>query len=1384
MAAPARNPRAIFVLSPPRSGSTLLRVMLAGHPRLFAPQELELLAFDTLAERRAAFTGRNRFWLEGAVRAVMAIRGCDADAARRVVEEGERQGLTTAAFYRWMQEAIAPRILVDKTPSYALDLEVLRRAEALFEAPRYLHLLRHPCGMIASFEEARLDQLYRVFFTEDPGLGPREMAELVWLVSHQNILAFLAEVPAERQHRVRFEDLVTRPAATMAAICRFLELELHPDMLDPYRDPAGRMTDGLHAASRMLGDVKFHQHRGIDPGVAERWRGRYAEAALGEPTRELAERLGYPCRAPRPATPPAGALTPIRPLPRDGRTPLPLSFAQQRLWFLDRLTPGLVAYNILKVMRLGGALDVATLERSVAEVLRRHEGLRSGVRTVDGTPEVVLAAPVSRLPIPVVDLSALDPAGRAAEVARRAAAEAQRPFDLAAPPLLRLLLLRLGPEEHVLVLTVHHLVCDGWSFDVLFRELGAAYSAVAAGRAPALPPLPVQYADVAAWQRARLARELEADLAYWGRALAGPPPVLALPTDRPRPPVQTYRGARLMRRLPPPLVEALAALGRREGATLFMTLLAGFATLLHRYTGQEDFVIGTPVAGRSRPELESLVGVFANTLPLRTNLAGAPTFRGLLARVRQATVEAFAHQEVPFERLVEALQPARDMSHHPLFQVMLALQNVPQPPARLGDLTMTPIDVDPGTAMFDLTLYLFEREGGLLGVWEYNTDLFDRATIARMAGHLETVLAGAVAEPDRPVGHLPLLTPEERHALVVARNATACAVPAACVHHLVEAQVDRTPDAVAVVVEGATLTYRALDARANRLAHHLRAAGVGPETLVGICLPPSLDLVVALLGVLKAGGAYVPLDPAYPRERLAFMLEDAGVTLVVTQAALMAALGLPAARTVCLDADADAIAARPATRPASGVMPQNLAYVIYTSGSTGRPKGVQIPHAAVVNFLESMRREPGLTAEDRLLSVTTLSFDIAALELYLPLVVGAQVQPVSRAVAADGARLAALIDAWATVVQATPATWRLLLAAGWEGCGRLTALSGGEALPVDLARALLARCARLWNMYGPTETTIWSAVHPVRPEDAPVPLGHPIANTQLYLLDRWLEPVPVGVPGELYIGGAGLARGYRGRPDLTAERFVPDPFGPPGARLYRTGDLVRVRADGALEFLGRVDHQVKVRGVRIELGEIEARLREHPAVREAVVVAREDAPGDRRLVAYVVPRGAAPGVSELRGFLARALPDAMIPAAFVVLGALPLTPNGKVDRRALPPPAPERPDLGAYVAPTSELERTIAGVWQEVLGVAAVGVHDNFFDLGGHSLLLVQAQGRLEQVLGRRLAVVELFQYPTVAALALHLARAEAERPSFAHVRARAARQRAAAERAPRTRPR
>ena len=1043
----------------------------------------------------------------------------------------------------------------------------------------------------------------------------------------------------------------------------------------------------------------------------------------------------------------------IEPISRNAE--LPLSFAEQRLWFLDQLQEGSLTYNELEGVRLSGSLQVYALQRAMKEIVRRHESLRTNYRAVDGSPMRVIH-PELDLNLTIVDLQQLPTEEKLKEVQRLGLKEVRQPFDLANGSLVQVTLLQLAEDDYVLLLTMHHIVTDGWSMGVFYHELEALYRAFVLGEASPLPELQIQYADFACWQRQWLTPQtLGSQLDYWKQQLAGVPPLLKLPTDYPRPKIQTSRGGKEFFGLGVELTERLKRLSQDSGVTLFMTLYAAFSTLLYRYSGQEDIVVGTPIANRNRSEVESQIGFFVNTLVLRSQFEGNPKFAEVLERSRQTCLDAYAHQDLPFEQLVEALQPERSLSHSPIFQVLFALQNAPMEPLELPGVSFKWLPLESEIAKFDFFLSMEETETGLSGFWEYNRDLFETKTIRRMLAHFQTLLEAIAIAPQARVGELPLLTAAERHQLLVEWNDSFAEYPQdKCIYQLFEQQVEQNPDAVAVVFEEERLTYRELNAKANQLAHYLEGLGVGPEVLVGICVERSLSMVVGLLGILKAGGVYLPLDPDYPPERLAYILSDSQATALVTTKEL--ATGLPSLPelVVCLDSDWESISTGSTSNPSLPVQPDNLAYVIYTSGSTGKPKGVQICHQSLVNFLCSMRSTPGLKDTDAILAVTTISFDIAALEIYLPLIVGAKIILASREVATDGQRLLSKLErSGATAMQATPATWQMLLACGWQGSPQLKIICGGEALPEQLAGNLLGKGSSLWNLYGPTEATVWSAVCQVSAseqiqsnEDISVSIGRVIANTQIYILDNHLQPVPIGVPGELHIGGAGLARGYLNRPELTEQKFIPNPFSDePGSRLYKTGDKARYLPDGNIEFIGRIDNQVKIRGFRIELGEIEATLAQHPEVTSAVVIVREDSTGDKRLVAYIVPEAEELAASVLRGFLKSKLPDYMVPSAFVFLEAIPLTANGKVNRRALPAPENEHlSESASLIPPRSNTELQLSQIWSEVLNVTPVGVTNNFFDLGGHSLLAVRLMARIERQLGIHLPLATLFTEPTI----------------------------------------
>ncbi|HMZ97947.1 MAG TPA: amino acid adenylation domain-containing protein [Nitrospira sp.] len=1030
--------------------------------------------------------------------------------------------------------------------------------------------------------------------------------------------------------------------------------------------------------------------------------------------------------------------------------PLPLSFAQERMWFLYRLSPDAVAYNIPASVRLHGPLNKPALRWAVAELVRRHDALRTTFAHVDGQPRQIIQDVLDPT-WTEEDLRGVPAELREPRALELATAEARRPFDLEQGPLLRVFLIQLGDEDQIVILNTHHIISDQWSYGIIARELVTSYNAFCAGRPFAVQPdLAIQYADFAQWQRGWLTGPvLEEQLAHWKTKLVDLP-VLTLPTDRPRLPVHSFKGDHVSLDLSWSLINRLKQLSVREGVTLYMVFLAGFFGLLHRLTQQKDLVIGTPIANRNRLEIEELIGTFVNTLVLRADVTGELTFRDLLRKVRDLSLDAYAHQDIPFEKLVEELRPDRSQGGLPLVQVLFNFANTPFARTEFHQLSWTPYEVSRGAAQLDLGLSI-DPYASRKAYLEFNTDLFDRASAERWISQYRQLMETVAEHADAELGRVSILTGQEQHRILREWNATDRPVDQGlCFYQLFEAQVSRTPDAVAVRFEGREWSYAELNRRANRLAHRLRECGVGPDAVVPVFLERSPDLLISLLAVMKAGGAYLPLVPGLPIRRLAAMIEASHAAVLITESALLGGLPQHQLPVLCLDQEAEVLARQAEENPSPRSGPEHLVYVLFTSGSTGQPKGVEIEHRALVNFLRSMQQEPGITHRDVLVALTPLSFDIAGLELYLPLLVGATIILANRQQAMDGAWLQRELDHGAvTMLQATPATWRMILQFGWKGGRGVKVLCGGEALPRELAQELLARAGSVWNVYGPTETTIWSTLERVRNAERTISLGRPIANTQVYVLDGNLEPVPVGIPGELYIGGMGLARGYRGQSQLTAERFITNPF-KAGERLYRTGDQVKWLPDGRLDYVGRIDHQVKLRGFRIELGEIESVLGNDATVKQAVVIVREDSPGDKRLVAYVAPReGSACDPSSLRRALREVLPDYMVPAAIVPLTEFPLTPNGKVDRASLPAPAAEPVHDGAQaIEPRNRVELQLVAIWEQVLGITPIGVRDNFFTLGGYSLLALRMFSAIEQTFGTRLPMAVLFQAPTIEQLA------------------------------------
>ncbi|MEA5465540.1 non-ribosomal peptide synthetase/type I polyketide synthase [Leptothoe sp. PORK10 BA2] len=1071
----------------------------------------------------------------------------------------------------------------------------------------------------------------------------------------------------------------------------------------------------------------------------------------------------------------------------------PLSYGQQSLWFLYQGDRSSNAYNVSIPTRIKSPVDVVCLKQAFQGLIDRHPSLRTTFTTqADGSPVQVVHPNLG------LCFNQIDATGWSEEQLNQHVADTHRtPFALEQGPIFRVTLYTYAQQDHILLLTLHHIVYDVGSHEPLLKDAEQLYLAAKAGTTAPLVPLAKQYSDYVAWQTQTLAGpEGEKLWNYWQENLSGNLPTLDLLTDRPRPLRRSHNGNAHNFELTAAQTEGIKQLAQAEGTTPYAVLMTVFQTLLHRYTGQSDILVGSPMGGRSQAEFEQVVGYFLNPVAIRGKLTDTCSFKEFLGQISTTVMGATEHQDYPYTLLVERLQPNRDPSRTPIFQVFFnylehsaietlgasLLVNDAPTQAQWANLELESVSLKQQLGQFDLTLEMIETQGDLVGVLKYSTDLFNADTIERMAGHIQALLDSIITNPDQSVQELPMLTPAERQRLLKDWNNTATDYPAdQCIHQLVEIQAAQNPEAVALIFDGEELTYGDLNKRSNQLAHHLQSMGVEPDGLVGFCVERSLDMVVGLLGILKAGGCYVPIDPAYPNDRIAYMVEASNLSILLTQQQFEEKLAAPTVQMVSIDTDWETIARQRDDNPTSGVGPDNLAYIIYTSGSTGKPKGVQICHRSAVNFLVSMGQQPGLTPQDTLLAVTTISFDIAVLELYLPLITGARVVLASRQIATNAAQLSSLLaETQTTIMQATPATWQMLLAAGWQDGDGLKMLCGGEPMPRDMAGQLIAMGGEIWNMYGPTETTVWSAACQVKTIDQPIPVAGPIANTQLYILPPGttgektaaegcaIDPLPIGIPGEVHIGGDGLARGYLNRPDLTSERFIHDPFSDqPGARLYKTGDLARYRSDGTLEFLGRIDNQVKVRGFRIELGEIETALEQLPQVHKGLAIVREDNPGDKRIAAYLILNdGVTLKPAELRQGLRKTLPDYMMPSIFVGIDAFPLTPNGKIDRRALP--KPDQTNVGgdeAYVAPQNNLQRQIVSIWKEILNVDQVGIHDNFFDLGGHSILVgrlhSQLMSDLEDITDSDISVVDLFTYPTINSLIQYLGQAGSDQPSL-----------------------
>jgi amino acid adenylation domain-containing protein len=1348
----AKNRRAVFVLAPPRSGTTLLRVLLGGHSQLFAPPELELMPYNTLKDRREVNSGRDAFWLEGTIRAVMELRGIDADAAKALMEGYEEQDMSVMSFYGELQNWMDNRILVDKSPSYVLDKSILQRIEDTFQNPIYIHLHRHPRGMINSFVEAKLHQ---IFFRYPHNFDSTQLAELIWAHSHSNITEFLETIPTDRHLKVSFEDLTKSAGEEIEKICALIGIDFEPEMLAIYEKDARKklMTDGIHKESKMLGDVKFHTHSKIDHNAAERWKKNGQKLEVSDFTTNLANKLGY--------GKPQNSIVRSAPTQTNASNKLEkqrqLSLSQQRLWFFDKLDGSHNTYNMPIAMWLGGKLDVKALIRSIEEIQNRHEVLRSYFVTHDGEPQCWIK---ESIPSPfVVDLMFIDEKNRLQEAEKWLDRESKKPFDLSTGPLFRAGIVKTDEQTHLLLINMHHIVSDGWSLGIVSKELELHYKKYSEGAEVDIHPLKLQYSDYADWQSKLLeSGELDRQLDYWKSQLSDIPKLLELPSDRPRTTIKSYSGKTYQYKIEADLVTRFKKLAEKSGSTLYMALLTVFGLLMKRYSGQNIIPVGSPVSNRRNIDFEPLIGFFVNTLVMKVEIDDDVPFIELLKKVRSMTLEAYHNQDISFEQIVEEVQPERNLSYSPLFQVMFTMQTTGVGLPEFEGIRTELTDYDNNVSKYDLTLLFAEdNTGGLEGYFEYSTDLFDEWRIRQISVHFEELLRQVLLNENRSVRELPMMRPVEQNKILRDWNSTESdwsydeSLPA-----LIRKMVTSNPEKTAITCGNQSLTYLELELRSNKLAHMLMSAGIIKHSLVAVALERSTDLVVAILGIIKAGCCYVPLDPGYPANRIEMIFEDAAIEFLLTQDTVQHAI--PKCKNVILIEDLSNSSANWAdSEPCIKIHEDDLAYVIFTSGSTGRPKGVMIPHKALLNFIFSMNREPGISSDDVLLAVTTIAFDIAVLEIWAPLVAGAEIVMATEIEVRDADALKHLMDEHSiTILQATPATWRLLIDSGWMGSQNIKCLCGGEALPKMLAVELTERCREVWNMYGPTETTVWSTINLISNKTikgSNASIGRPIANTSIYILDGDLTPLPAGIPGELYIGGHGVAAGYLNQPGLTSERFLSNPFDT-SDKIYRTGDLAMYNNDGTIEYLGRSDLQVKIRGFRIELGEIEHQLQTHESVAQcSVVVAGSGL--EARLLAFIIPEFETEVIEkDFKKYLSEKLPDYMVPVNYISVEEFPLTPNGKLDRKKLSElkVTDEKSNSTSTKNSAKDLtELRMLKVWQEILGSNNIGTDDNFFEIGGHSLIAVRLMSKITTEFGQTLPLASLFQHPTVSQMSKYL---------------------------------
>ncbi len=1345
-----KNPSAIFILSPPRSGSTLLRVMLEGHDKLFSPPELDLLTFNSLKERRKILSGDLAFWLEATTRSVMELKNCSVEEAEIILKQFEDEDLSIKDFYKKIQLWAGEKILVDKTPTYAMDINNLEKAEQYFENPLYIHLIRNPYASIYSFIEAKLD---KNFFRYKHDFNRLELAELIWMNSHKNINKFLKKIPNERKIQLRFEDLVTDSELYMKKLAEFLNIEYDEKLINPYQ--GNRMTDAVKENSQMVGDFKFYLRDKIDNKVTDRWKNYHTKNFLCEESIKVSEELGYDVR--NIIVDKEDSSIKKLPLKKIDRTQkLPLSFAQQRLWFLDQLEPGKATYNIPTVVNLKGKINIQYLTDSINKIVERQESLRTSIITDEGKAYQNISEKLV-ININHYDFSKED--NRNNKIDEIINSEAKKPFDLSILPLLRVSLITLNAEEHILILNIHHIIADGWSLDIFVKELAIIYSNMVSGGISSLPELEYQYADFSAWQRDWMeTSSYQKEITYWKDKLNSVPELLNLPTDFPRPSVQKQIGKKRRIVFNNDLVIKINEYAKAKNLTRNVIFLAAFNILLHKYSRTDDIVIGTPVAGRNQAEIEPIFGLFVNTLVLRNFVSGDQNIKQFLQNVNQTLVEAINNQDIPFEKLIDELNIERSLSHSPLFQVMFVYNNSPVQDIELPNLYIEPEEVDLGTSKFDLNFVITKRNTKYTAILEYDTSLFENSTIERMIKSYIKILNSIVSGEASIINEVDFIDDNEKKLLlsefVGERHNSKITTS---LHEVLENKIHEFSQNIAVELNNSSITFDELNKRSNQLANYLLKEGLQREQIVAVCLERSIDSIICIFAIWKAGAVYLPLDPNYPANRLSYMLEDSNAQILITSSEIANELNHEGNSIIVLGEKQGEIEKEESNNPKLDVCAENVAYMIYTSGSTGKPKGVMVQHQSALNLAYGLNSRIYSKYENEKLKISLnapLPFDASMQEIVM-LLFGHTLVIIPEEIRLDGNALLEYIRSKRIdLFDCVPTQLKILIECGLLSESDWTPrilLPGGEPIDNNMWEQLSeTEKIDTFNMYGPTECTVDSTICEISNSLSKPSIGKPIDNSVHYVLDEELNICPIGVPGELYIGGECLSRGYYNKPDITAERFIPDPFGnKAGNRIYKTGDLVRFMNDGNIEYLGRLDGQVKLRGFRIELGEIESVLNSYDSIKNSVVLVKEDENNNKKLVGYYISdTDNELSINELKNYIGEKLPDYMVPSIFMKLDKFPLLPNKKINKSAFPLPVFSRDHIESeFENAKTDIEKILQKIWKEILKVDEIGINDNFFELGGDSILGIQVISKASQS-GVKISPKNLFQHPTIKGLA------------------------------------